>query len=61
MRAFFEIVFRGIQLNLVCLRDIFLNHLAPPSKGELMSKTPSFFFFVGGGGWGLRVHVISLV
>ena len=26
----------------VCLRDIFLNHLAPPSKGELIPKASLF-------------------
>ena len=30
----------------VCLRDIFFNHLAPPSKGELMPKAPYFYLFI---------------
>ena len=33
----------------------FLNHLAPPSKGELMPKAPYFFI-----SYWLKVHVISL-
>ena len=33
----------------------FLNHLAPPSKGELMPKAPYFFISL----W-LKVHVLSL-
>ena len=33
----------------------FLNHLAPPSKGELMPKAPYFFISF----W-LKVHAISL-
>ena len=33
----------------------FLNHLAAPSKGELMPKAPYFFI-----SYWLKVHVISL-
>ena len=33
----------------------FLNHLAPPSKGELMPKAPYFFI-----SYLLKVHVVSL-
>ena len=33
----------------------FLNHLAPPSKGELMPKAPYFFI-----SYWLKVHVVSL-
>ena len=41
------------QFRFVC-GILFLNHLAPPSKGELMPNAPCFFFF-----W-LRVQVTSL-
>ena len=34
---------------------LFLNHLAPPSKGELIPKAPYFYISF----W-LKVHVISL-
>ena len=42
------------QFRFVC-GIFFLNHLAPPPKGELMPKAPCFFFFL----W-LRVQVTSL-
>ena len=50
------------QFRFVCGLFCFLNHLAPPSKGELMQKAPYFIFiylFIRLFG-GLRVHAISL-